>query len=153
MCRSTFVRTTALIPRKWPATTGAKTLYVESGSPWENGYYQSFNPKLKDEFLSGEIFYLLKEVQVLAERWRVHYNTVRPHSSLGSRPLAPAARLKQTNTVHETKMGYGKVETKHASHFSTPPTAANSIAQTLRYTNNSTGTKPQAGHYAGGGGS
>ena len=68
--------------RKWLAHTGAKTLYIEPGSPWENGYCESFNSKLRDEFLNGEIFYSLKEVQVLAERWRVHYNTVRPHSSL-----------------------------------------------------------------------
>jgi len=64
--------------RKWLAATGAKTLYIEPGSPWESGYCESFNSKLRDEFLNGEIFYSLKEVQVLAERWRVHYNTVRP---------------------------------------------------------------------------
>jgi transposase InsO family protein len=63
--------------RKWLADTGAKTLYIEPGSPWENGYCESFNSKLRDEFLNGEIFYSLKEVHVLAERWRVHYNTVR----------------------------------------------------------------------------
>jgi putative transposase len=79
--------------RKWLADTGAKTLYIEPGSPWENGYCESFNSKLRDEFLNGEIFYSLKEVQVLAERWRVHYNTVRPHSSLGYRPRAPQAWL------------------------------------------------------------
>ncbi|WP_158793820.1 IS3 family transposase [Granulicella sp. L60] len=75
--------------RKWLADTGAKTLYIEPGSPWENGYCESFNSKLRDEFLNGEIFYSLKEVQVLAERWRVHYNTIRPHSSLGYRSPAP----------------------------------------------------------------
>ena len=75
------------------ADTGAKTLYIEPGSPWENGYCESFNSKLRDEFLNGEIFYSLKEVQVLAERWLVHYNTVRPHSSLGYRPRAPQAWL------------------------------------------------------------
>jgi hypothetical protein len=77
--------------RKWLAGTGAKTLYIEPGSPWENGYCESFNSKLRDEFLNGEIFYSMKEVRVLAERWRVHYNTVRPHSSLGYRPPAPEA--------------------------------------------------------------
>ena len=71
--------------RKWLADTGAKTLYIEPGSPWENGYCESFNSKLRDEFLNGEIFYSMKELRVLAERWRVHYNTVRPHSSLGYR--------------------------------------------------------------------
>ncbi len=71
--------------------TGAKTAYIEPGSPWENGYFESFNSKLRDEFLNGEIFYSMKEIRVLAERWRVHYNTVRPHSSLGYRPPAPEA--------------------------------------------------------------
>ena len=87
--------------RKWLANTGAKTLYIEPGSPWENGYCESFNSKLRDEFLNGEIFYSMKEIRILAERWRVHYNTVRPHSSLGYRPPAP-----------ETKTGYGEVESK-----------------------------------------
>jgi putative transposase len=93
--------------RKWVADTGAKTLYIEPGSPWENGYCESFNSKLRDEFLNGEIFYSLKEVQVLAERWRVHYNTVRPHSSLGYRPPAPEA------WQAEIKTGYGQVERLH----------------------------------------
>lgn len=84
--------------------TRAKTLYIEPGSPWENGYCESFNFKLRDEFLNGEIFYSIKELRVLAERWRVHYNTVRPHSSLGYRPPAPEAWL--TNN-----MGCGEVET------------------------------------------
>src|SRR5450631_4864994 len=104
--------------RKWLATTGTKTLYIEPGSPWENGYCESFNSKLRDEFLNGEIFYSLKEVQVLAERWRVYYNTVRPHSSLGYRPPAPAARQM------EAIRGMEKWKAKNASHFSTPPTAA-----------------------------
>lgn len=68
---------------------GVKTLYIEPGSPWENGYNESFNGKLKDELLDREIFYTLREAQVLIEQWRRHYNTVRPHSSLGYRPPAP----------------------------------------------------------------
>jgi putative transposase len=92
--------------RKWLADTGAKTLYIEPGSPWENGYCESFNSKLRDEFLNGEIFYSLKEVQVLAERWRVHYNTIRPHSSLGYRSPAPETWQPEVNT------GYGEVESK-----------------------------------------
>ena len=72
--------------RKWLANTGAKTLYIEPGSSWENGYCESFNSELSDEFLNGEIFYSMKELRVLAERWPVHYNPVRPHSSLGYRP-------------------------------------------------------------------
>jgi len=74
--------------------------------PWENGYCESFNSKLRDEFLNGEIFYSLKEVQVLAERWRIHYNTIRPHSSLGYRSPAPET------WHHEIKTGYGEVESK-----------------------------------------
>jgi transposase InsO family protein len=68
-----------------------KTLYIEPGSPWENGYNESFNGKLKDELLSREIFYTLKEAQVLVEQWRREYNTIRPHSALGYRPPAPEA--------------------------------------------------------------
>ena len=89
---------------KWLAATGAKTLYIEPGSPWENGYCESFNSKLRDEFLNGEIFYSMKELRVLAERFRVHYNTVRPHSSLGYRPPAPQA-CQGTNNP-----GHGEVE-------------------------------------------
>jgi transposase InsO family protein len=92
--------------RQWLTDTGARTLYIEPGSPWENGYCESFNSKLRDEFLNGEIFYSLKEVQVLAERWRVYYNTARPHSSLGYRPPAPQA------SQVESKTGHGKVESK-----------------------------------------
>lgn len=82
---------TALAVREWLGKVGAKTLYIEPGSPWENGYNESFNGKLRDELLNGEIFYTLKEAQVLIEQWRRHYNTVRPHSSLGYRPPAPQA--------------------------------------------------------------
>ena len=66
-----------------------QTLFIEPGSPWENGYVESFNGKLRDELLNGEIFYTLKEAKVLIEQWRRHYNTIRPHSSLGYRPPAP----------------------------------------------------------------
>ena len=85
--------------RKWLSAVGTKTLYIEPGSPWENGYCKSFNGKLRDEGLNGEIFYSLKEAQVVIEQWRVHYNTVRPHSSLGFRPPAPQAIL-QKETEH-----------------------------------------------------
>ncbi len=74
--------------RKWLAGRGTRPLYIEPGSPWENGHCESFS-KLRDELLNGEIFYSLKEA-VLTEKWRVHYNTIRPHSSLGYRPPAPA---------------------------------------------------------------
>jgi putative transposase len=77
--------------RKWLRQVGTGTLYIEPGSPWENGYCESFNGKLRDECLNGEIFYSLKEAQVVIEQWRVEYNTRRPHSALGYRPPAPAA--------------------------------------------------------------
>ena len=80
---------TAKIVRSWLSGVGAKTLYIEPGSPWENGYCESFNGKLRDELLNGEIFYSLKEAKVVIGQWRHHYNTVRPHSSLGYRPPAP----------------------------------------------------------------
>jgi putative transposase len=70
---------------------GTGTLYIEPGSPWENGYCESFNGKMRDECLNGEIFYTLKEAQIVIEKWRVEYNTRRPHSALGYRPPAPAA--------------------------------------------------------------
>ena len=68
-----------------------ETLFIERGSPWENGYIESFNGKLRDELLNREIFYSLKEAQILTERWRKEYNTIRPHSSLGYRPPVPEA--------------------------------------------------------------
>jgi putative transposase len=84
---------TAQAVRQWLERTGVRTLYIEPGSPWENGYCESFNSKLRDELLDREIFYTLKEAQVLIERWRREYNTFRPHSSLGYRPPAPEAIL------------------------------------------------------------
>jgi putative transposase len=84
---------TAKAVRRWLGSVGVQTLYIEPGSPWENGYNESFNSKLRDELLNGEIFTTLREAQVLIERWRRHYNTVRPHSSLGYRPPAPETIL------------------------------------------------------------
>jgi putative transposase len=82
---------TAQAVRSWLAAVQVKTLYIEPGSPWENGYAESFHGKLRDELLNGEIFYTLLEAKVLIERWRQHYNRVRPHSALGYRPPAPEA--------------------------------------------------------------
>ena len=81
----------AVALRHWIAAVGARTAYIEPGSPWENGYCESFNGKLRDELLNGEIFYTLKEAKIVIEGWRQHYNKVRPHSSLGYRPPAPEA--------------------------------------------------------------
>jgi transposase InsO family protein len=77
----------------WIAAVGAKTASIERGSPWENGYIESFNGKLRDELLRGELFYSLREAQVLIEAWRRHDNTVRPHSALGYQPPAPEVTL------------------------------------------------------------
>jgi transposase InsO family protein len=85
--------------RDWLKAIGVKTLYIEPGSPWENGYNESFNGKLRDELLNGEIFYTLKEAQVLIEMWREDYNTIRPHSSLGYRPPAPETILPKDNLL------------------------------------------------------
>jgi len=75
--------------RDWIAAVGAKTAYIVPGSPWENGYCESFNARFRDELLNGEIFYSLKEAQIIIEEWRKHYNTKRPHSALGYRSPAP----------------------------------------------------------------
>jgi transposase InsO family protein len=84
---------TATAVREWLGKVGVKTLFITPGSPWENGYNESFNGRLRDELLNGEIFYSLYEAQVLIEAWRRHYNTVRPHSALGYRPPAPETIL------------------------------------------------------------
>jgi putative transposase len=73
----------------WITAVGAKTAYIAPGSPWENGYIESFNARLRDELLDGEIFYTLKEARIIVESWRRHYNTVRPHGALGYKPPAP----------------------------------------------------------------
>jgi putative transposase len=84
---------TAELIREWLARLEVQTLYIEPGSPWENGYIESFNGKLRDEFLNGEIFYTLQEAQVLIESWRQEYNEYRPHRSLGYRPPAPQTTI------------------------------------------------------------
>ena len=88
---------TARAVRDWLQAVGVQTLYIEPGSPWENGYIESFNGKLRDELLNGEIFDTLREAQVLTQCWRRHYNQERPHSSLGYRPPAPEAFLPREN--------------------------------------------------------
>ena len=75
--------------QEWIAAVGAKATYITPGSPWENGYIESFNARLRDELLDGEIFYTLREAKIIVESWRRHYNTIRPHESLGYKPPAP----------------------------------------------------------------
>ncbi len=80
---------TARRVKQWLASVGTQPLFIEPGSPWENGYCESFNGELRDECLNGEIFCSLKESQVMIQQWRKSFNTVRPHSSLGCRAPAP----------------------------------------------------------------
>lgn len=89
---------TAKAVRKWLNQLGVKTLFIEKGSPWENGYIESFNGKMRDELLDREIFTTLEEAKVLIEQWRKHYNQVRPHSAMNYRPPAPEARLIATTS-------------------------------------------------------
>jgi len=89
---------TAKAIRKWLNRIGVKTLFIEPGSPWENGYVESFNGKLRDELLNREIFTTLTEAKVLIEQWRMEYNHIRPHSSLGYRPPAPESILSAAMT-------------------------------------------------------
>jgi transposase InsO family protein len=77
--------------REWIAAVGAKTAYITPGSPWENGFVESFNARRRDELLDGEIFYSLKEARIVIENWRRRYTTPRPHGSLGHKPPAPEA--------------------------------------------------------------
>jgi putative transposase len=84
---------TAKAVRIWLNRLGVKTLFIEPGSPWENGYIESFNGKLRDELLDQEIFTTLEEAKVLIEQWRRNYNQVRPHSALGYQPPAPETIL------------------------------------------------------------
>jgi putative transposase len=89
---------TAKAVRKWLAQLAVKTLFIEPGSPWENGYIESFNGKLRDELLNREVFTTLTEAKVLIEQWRREYNQVRPHSALGYRPPAPETILSTVMT-------------------------------------------------------
>jgi len=126
--------------RKWLARTGAATLYIEPGSPWESGYCESFNSKLRDEFLNGEIFYSLKEAQVLAERWR---STTTPNAHTLRWDIDLQHQRHGKSRLH---WSMEKWKANNASHFSTPPTAAASYLTHLpRYTNNLAGTNYRAG--------
>ena len=95
--------------REWLARTNVKTLFIEPGSPWENGYNESFNGKLRDELLNGETFYTLEEAQVLIEQWRKHYNAIRPHSALGYRPPAPEAISNQQFPIKSIATANGHI--------------------------------------------
>jgi hypothetical protein len=114
---NTFDRTTyygpefvAQVLRGWLREIGVQTAYIEPGSPWENGFCESFNGTLRDELLNGEIFYSLKEAKVLVEQWRQHYNQVRPHSALGYRPPAPQVMLPRITQTKPSYMQWFNIE-------------------------------------------
>jgi transposase InsO family protein len=100
---------TARAVRHWLGRLGVKTLFIEPGSPWENGYNESFNGKLGDELLKREVFYTLLEARVIIEAWRRHYNTIRPHSALGYRPPAPEASLPRRPIWPALSMGSSQI--------------------------------------------
>lgn len=91
--------------QKWIRAVGARTAYITPGSPWENGYVESFNARLRDELLNGEIFCSLREAQIIIEQWRRHYNQERPHSSLGYKPPAPEAVVSPTPALPSPLVG------------------------------------------------
>ena len=96
---------TAQVVRERLPRVGIRTLFIEPGSPWENGYNESFNGKLRDELLNGEIFYCLQEAKVLIERWGRHYNTIRPHSALDYRPPAPQTLIPSQGDLRSAQQG------------------------------------------------
>ena len=87
--------------RNWLQLIGVQTLFIEPGSPWGNGYNESFNGKLRDELLNGEVFYSFKEATIIIEGWRIHYNTQRPHSALGYKPPAPVTRAIKPTPINQ----------------------------------------------------
>ena len=101
--------------KEWISKLGAKTAYIEPGSPWENGYVESFNGKLRDELLAAEVFNTLAEARVLIERWRRHYNTVRPHSSLGYRPPAPEVTMPRMPLAADSSGPTGSAQARTAT--------------------------------------
>ena len=107
---------TAKAVKGWISGVRASTAYIEPGSPWENGYVESFNGKLRDELLDGEVFNTLAEAKVLIEQWRRHYNTVRPHSALGYRPPAPEVVLTGPPMLPGTPAPTGSAPPRSAMH-------------------------------------
>jgi putative transposase len=123
--------------RKWLAQTGTATLHIEPGSPWENGYGDGFNSKLRDAFLNGEIFDSLKEVRVLTERWRIYYKTVRPQSSLGYRPPAPQTRQLEQDAgrgIVESAAHLPRPRRRLSNYFSNCATLTIALAQKIGHT-------------------
>jgi len=102
--------------KSWITGAGAKAAFIEPGSPWENGYVESFNGKLRDELLGCEVFNSLAEAKVLIEQWRKHYNTVRPHSALGYRPPAPEVVITASTMLPSSPNSGGSAPARPAMH-------------------------------------
>ena len=102
--------------RGWIAAVGSQTAYIEPGSPWENGYCESFNSKIRDELLNGEVFYTLIEASVVIEQWRTHYNSIRPHSALGYQPPAPEVLIGPAGTVGSVPPAQPTIVTRPTMH-------------------------------------
>ncbi|MFZ4638605.1 MAG: integrase core domain-containing protein, partial [Pirellulales bacterium] len=115
------VSLTAKRVREWLERVGVKTLSIEPGSPWENGYVESFNGKLRDELLDREVFDTLLEAKVLIGRWRKAYNTVRPHSSLGYRPPAPESRRRIGGELHRGRVNGPRLYFRRLATTGVPP--------------------------------
>ena len=101
----------------WIAAVGSTTAYIEPGSPWENGYCESFNAKLRDELLNGEVFYTLQEARVVIEQWRKHDNTLRPHASLGYQPPAPKVVIWPTEPSGSVPSAHPAIVTRPTMHY------------------------------------
>ena len=102
--------------RGWIAAVGSQTAYIEPGSPWENGYCESFNSKIRDELLNGEVFYTLIEASVVIEQWRTHYNSIRPHSALGYQPPAPEVLIEPAGPVGSVPPAQRTIVTRPTMH-------------------------------------
>jgi len=109
---------TAHVGRDWLAQVGVKTLFIELGSPWENEYVESFNGKLRDALLDGKIFNTLQEAKVMIEKWRRHYNEVRPRSSLGYKLPTPETIVTRPNTAVSRRTTKSVYEVEKLSHNS-----------------------------------
>lgn len=107
---------TAQAVRDWLEALRVKTAYITPGSPWENGFNERFNGSLRDELLNGEVFYSLREAQMLIEAWRKHYNHIRPHSSLDYQPPAPLVLTKHRDAMHPRSVMSAEDASHHTRH-------------------------------------
>lgn len=104
---------TAKLMQDWLKRLDVKTAFITPGSPWENGYNESFNGRFRDEFLNREVFYTLGEARVLTDQWRHHYNHIRPHTSLGYKPPAPLTQLKERGFAYAQPLSSSNTKPEH----------------------------------------